>query len=77
MPTRRSTDAVIKMATKEVKRLAAQPTSDQAHDPKLVQAVDQVWSMVQDRLGDTAEAKQLDELIQSVVKQKPEQIEEQ
>jgi hypothetical protein len=74
MATRRSTDAVIKMATKEAKRLSAQPASDQAHDPKLVQAVEQVWSLVQDRLGDTAEAKQLDELIQSVVKLKPEQI---
>ena len=71
MPVRLTVDAVIKMATKEAQRLASKPVSAQAQDTKLVAAIEQVWSLVQGRLGRTPEAEELNGLIQSVIKPKP------
>jgi hypothetical protein len=73
MPARLTIDAVIKMATKEAQRLATKPVAAQAHDSKLNAAIEQVWSLVQGRLGRTPEAEKLDGLIQSVINTKPEQ----
>jgi len=73
MPARLTIDAVIKMATQEAQRLAKKPFAAQAHDRKLNAAIEQVWSLVQCRLGRTPEAEKLDGLIQSVIKTKPEQ----
>jgi len=73
MPARLTIDAVIKMATKEAQRLATKPVTAQARDRKLNAAIEQVWSLVQGRLGRTPEAEKLDALIQNVIKTKPEQ----
>jgi hypothetical protein len=71
MPVRLTVDAVIKMAAKEAQRLASKPVSAQAQDTQLVAAIEQVWSLVQGRLGRTPEAEELNGLIQSVIKPKP------
>lgn len=71
MPVRLTVDAVIKMATKEAQRLTSRPVSDQAKDTKLAAAIEQVWSLVQGRLGRTPEVEELNGLIQSVIKPRP------
>ena len=71
MPVRLTVDAVIKMATQEAQRLASKPLSAQAQDTQLAAAIEQVWSLVQGRLGRTPEAEHLNGLIQSVIKPKP------
>lgn len=71
MPVRLTIDAVIKMATKEAQRLTSRPVSDQAKDTKLAAAIEQVWSLVQGRLGRTPEVEELNGLIQSVIMPRP------
>ncbi len=67
MPIPRLTvNAVVKLAQTEASRLAAAPVSTQMQSPQLSQAIELVWDLVRQRLGNGAQVETLDKLIRQI-----------
>lgn len=65
---RLTVDSVMKIAHDQALRHANLPLDQQIASPAMRQAIEQVWTLVKGRLGQSEEVARLDELIGRVVR---------